>query len=73
MVLTTASWIGGRSDFLGVAYLAVGSASLLISFCILILQLLFGRAQGDLSRLSWNKPPPPQKTPEDADCALQYR
>ena len=63
IILSTASWLGGRTDFLGVAYLTVGGGCLLFSVVVLALQLLFGRKLGDLDRLSWVQQPPTAAIP----------
>ena len=55
VVLSTASWIGGRNDFLGIAYLAVGGLSLFFSLVFLGLHLRPPRLLGDVSQLSWVK------------------
>ena len=34
LVLSTASWLGGRNNFLGMAYIAIGS-------CLIVLALVF--------------------------------
>jgi len=65
VIVSTASWLGGRNDFLGVAFVAVGGASFLFSLILLVLQLAFKRQLGDTSRLSWNRPIPPAKPPTD--------
>lgn len=55
VVLSTTSWLGGRNDFLGIAYLVVGCAAFASA-------LLFGaalwrwpRKLGDVRLLSWNR------------------
>ena len=55
VVLSTASWIGGKNDFLGIAYLAVGGLSLLFSLVFLGLHIRPPRLLGDVSQLSWVK------------------
>ncbi|KAJ4841083.1 putative ALA-interacting subunit 2 [Turnera subulata] len=39
LVLSTASWLGGRNDFLGFAYLFVGSCSIILSIVFLLLHV----------------------------------
>lgn len=39
LVLSTANWLGGRNNFLGMAYIAVGSCSILLALVFLLLHL----------------------------------
>lgn len=39
LVLSTSSWLGGKNDFLGVAYLFVGSSCIFISIVFLLLHM----------------------------------
>ena len=40
LVLSTTSWIGGKNDFLGTAYLTIGSLCLFLAMGFIILYLL---------------------------------
>ena len=55
VVLSTASWLGGQNDFLGLAYLIVGGASVLIGLAFALISWRWPRKLGDVSLLSWNK------------------
>ncbi|KAL3729582.1 hypothetical protein ACJRO7_026674 [Eucalyptus globulus] len=57
LVLSTASWIGGKNDFLGVAYLAVGGICLFSAIAFILVYVLVPRPLGDPSYLSWNRNP----------------
>ncbi|XP_039173352.1 ALA-interacting subunit 3 [Eucalyptus grandis] len=57
LVLSTASWIGGKNDFLGVAYLAVGGICLFLAIAFILVYVLVPRPLGDPSYLSWNRNP----------------
>ncbi|CAK9135514.1 unnamed protein product [Ilex paraguariensis] len=39
LVLSTASWLGGKNDFLGMAYVYVGSSSIFIAFAFMLLHV----------------------------------
>lgn len=54
LVLSTSSWLGGRNNFLGMAYLSVGSCSILIALLFLLLHVKNPRPYGDTTYLSWN-------------------
>ncbi|KAL6991524.1 putative ALA-interacting subunit 2 [Sarracenia purpurea var. burkii] len=54
LVLSTSSWLGGKNDFMGMAYLSVGSSSILISLVFLLLHVKNPRPYGDATYLSWN-------------------
>ena len=54
VVLSTTSWLGGRNDFLGIAYIVVGGISFLCGCVFFIVQWRFPRQRGDVSYLSWN-------------------
>ncbi|PSS02620.1 ALA-interacting subunit like [Actinidia chinensis var. chinensis] len=54
LVLSTSSWLGGKNDFLGMAYLSVGSSSILISLVFLLIHVKNPRPYGDTTYLSWN-------------------
>ena len=39
LVISTSSWLGGRNDFLGCAYIFLGSSSLLVSIFFTLLHM----------------------------------
>jgi hypothetical protein len=55
VVLATTSWLGGKNPFLGIAYIVVGSISLLQGIVFLIKQLVSPRKLGDTSYLRWSR------------------
>ncbi|KAF5750189.1 ALA-interacting subunit 3 [Tripterygium wilfordii] len=57
LVLSTTSWIGGKNDFLGIAYLTVGGLSLFLAISFILVYVFKPRPLGDTSYLSWNKHP----------------
>ncbi|KAF9596151.1 hypothetical protein IFM89_007469 [Coptis chinensis] len=54
LVLSTTSWIGGKNDFLGIAYLTVGGLCLFLAVSFIIVYVAKPRPLGDPSFLSWN-------------------
>ncbi|ONI11825.1 hypothetical protein PRUPE_4G128200 [Prunus persica] len=57
LVLSTTSWIGGRNDFLGIAYLTVGGLCFFLAMAFTVVYLVKPRQLGDPSYLSWNRNP----------------
>ncbi|GAB4836124.1 ALA-interacting subunit 3 [Ancistrocladus abbreviatus] len=57
LILSTTSWIGGKNDFLGIAYLTIGGLCLFLSVSFILVYVLKPRALGDPSYLSWNRNP----------------
>ncbi|KAH7298878.1 hypothetical protein KP509_25G062700 [Ceratopteris richardii] len=57
LVLSTTSWLGGKNDFLGVAYITVGTVSIFLGLAFFIVQWKYPRPLGDISYLSWNQKP----------------
>ncbi|XP_062012135.1 ALA-interacting subunit 3-like [Rosa rugosa] len=57
LVLSTTSWLGGRNDFLGIAYLTVGGLCFFLAMAFTIVYLVKPRQLGDPSYLSWNRNP----------------
>lgn len=55
LVMSNTSWLGGKNNFLGIAYLTVGSISILLALLFLLLHLIKPRPLGDVSYLSWNR------------------
>ncbi|KAK4729722.1 hypothetical protein R3W88_022710 [Solanum pinnatisectum] len=53
LVLSTTSWLGGRNNFLGMSYVAVGSSFIFVAFVFLLLHVKSPRPYGD-TNLSWN-------------------
>ncbi|XP_057950376.1 ALA-interacting subunit 1-like [Malania oleifera] len=57
LVLSTTSWLGGKNDFLGIAYLTVGGLCFFLAITFAIVYLVKPRRLGDPSYLSWNRNP----------------
>ena len=57
LVLSTTSWLGGKNDFLGIAYLTVGGICFILALAFTIMYLVKPRRLGDPSYLSWNRNP----------------
>ncbi|XP_022886421.1 ALA-interacting subunit 3-like [Olea europaea var. sylvestris] len=57
LVLSTTSWLGGKNDFLGKAYLTVGGLCFFLAMVFVIIYLVKPRQLGDPSYLSWNRNP----------------
>lgn len=55
LILSTTSSVGGKNDFLGVAYLTVGGLSLFLAVGFILLYVFKPRTLGDPTYLSWNK------------------
>ncbi|KAK8524650.1 hypothetical protein V6N12_029512 [Hibiscus sabdariffa] len=51
LVLSTSNWLGGKNDFLGLAYVVVGSSSLTIAIVFMVLHLRSQRLQVKLFRV----------------------
>lgn len=56
IVISTASWIGGKNPFLGWAYIAVAALFVLLGIAGTARHLLRPRKLGDMNMLSWNQP-----------------
>ncbi|XP_059440413.1 putative ALA-interacting subunit 2 [Corylus avellana] len=54
LVLSTSSWLGGKNDFIGAAYIVVGSVCLLVAIVFILLHIKCSRPYGEM-HLSWNK------------------
>ncbi|MBA0659957.1 hypothetical protein Goklo_012031 [Gossypium klotzschianum] len=57
LVLSTTSWLGGKNDFLGIAYLTVGGLCFFLALSFTVVYLVKPRRLGDPSYLSWNRNP----------------
>eukprot|EP01134_Creolimax_fragrantissima_P001940 CFRG1940T1 len=53
MVLSTVSWIGGRNNFLGIAYIVIGTLSLIVGIALLLRHMVAPRQLGDHKYLTW--------------------
>ncbi|WOL16484.1 ALA-interacting subunit 3-like [Canna indica] len=57
LVLSTSSWLGGKNDFIGIAYLTVGGLCFFLATAFTVVYLVKPRKLGDPSYLSWNRNP----------------
>ncbi|XP_065871934.1 ALA-interacting subunit 5-like [Euphorbia lathyris] len=57
LVLSTTTWIGGKNDFIGIAYLLVGSLNLFFAFSFILIYVFKPRPLGDPTYLTWNRQP----------------
>ncbi|CAL9207562.1 unnamed protein product [Musa hybrid cultivar] len=57
LVLSTSSWLGGKNDFLGIAYLTIGGLCFFLATAFTVVYLVKPRKLGDPSYLSWNRNP----------------
>ncbi|XP_051133026.1 ALA-interacting subunit 1-like [Andrographis paniculata] len=57
LVISTASWVGGKNDFLGKMYMTVGGTSLCLAIVFILLYIAIPRPLGDTTYLSWNRVP----------------
>lgn len=55
LVISTLGEFGGQNPYLGVAYIAVGSACLFFGLLFSFKQIVFPRQFGDVSLLPWDK------------------
>lgn len=53
LILSTSSWIGGKNDFLGIAYLVVGSLSIVFALIFFIKHKLSPRYASRAARRPW--------------------
>ncbi|CAA0827566.1 Putative ALA-interacting subunit 2 [Striga hermonthica] len=54
LVLSTSTWLGGHNNFLGMAYISIGTFFLLIALLFMLLHIKNPRPYGDTTNLSWN-------------------
>ncbi|KAK1387935.1 ALA-interacting subunit [Heracleum sosnowskyi] len=57
LVLSTTSWLGGKNNFIGIAYLTVGGLCFLLAASFSVIYVVKPRRLGDPSYLSWNMNP----------------
>ena len=55
VVLSTTSWLGGKNNFLGIAYVIAGSTSLFAAIVFFMLHISFRRPLGSEDYLSWRR------------------
>nr|XP_027228411.1 cell cycle control protein 50A-like [Penaeus vannamei] len=56
MILSTTSFLGGKNNFLGIAYITVGAICLLLGIIFLIIHIKFGKRAGDQLSINQNTP-----------------
>jgi len=53
IILSTTSWLGGKNDFLGIAYLVVGALCVVLALVFLLKHKLSPRPLGDMRYFNW--------------------
>lgn len=54
MVLSTTSWLGGKNDFLGYAYIVVGALCVLLALAFFVKHKVSPRPLGDMRYFNWS-------------------
>lgn len=54
IVISTTSWLGGKNDFLGYAYVIVGGLCFLLAFLFLMKHFFYERPLGDMHYFNWH-------------------
>jgi len=57
IVISTTSWLGGKNNFLGLAYIIVGSTCWLLALLFLLKHRYSPRKLGDMKYFNWRKVP----------------
>lgn len=60
VALSTANWIGGKNDFFGISFLAIGGVCFFVAISFILLYVFKPRPLGDPTYLSWNRNQPSQ-------------
>jgi len=58
LVLSTTSFLGGKNNFLGIAYLTVGGLCFFLAMVFFLVHIIKPRPLGDPAYLSWNRNSP---------------
>ncbi|XP_022885522.1 putative ALA-interacting subunit 2 isoform X4 [Olea europaea var. sylvestris] len=53
LVLSTSSWLGGHNNFIGIAYISIGSSFIFIALVFMLLHVKNPRPYGDTTNISW--------------------
>lgn len=56
VLLSTTSWLGGKNDFLGFAYIGVGSFCIFLALCFFLKHCISPRHLGDMRYLNFQNP-----------------
>jgi hypothetical protein len=57
IVFSTTSWLGGKNNFMGIAYMTTGIISVILGIIFLLINHFHPRKLGDHTFLSWNRNP----------------
>ncbi|PWA96934.1 CDC50/LEM3 family [Artemisia annua] len=55
LILSTASWIGGKNDFFGISFLTIGGICFFVAINFIFICVINPRPLGDPTYLSWNR------------------
>eukprot|EP00253_Pinus_taeda_P012335 PITA_12335 len=55
VVLSTTNFLGGKNNFLGIAYIIVGGLCFVLAMVVFLMHIIKPRPLGDIAYLSWNR------------------
>jgi hypothetical protein len=73
IVFSTTSWLGGKNNFLGIAYIAMGALCWFLALIFLIKHRVSPRKLGDMRYFNWRKLPIEQQSAAAAAVAAASR